>query len=75
MDPMVADASALGKTPMTLQPESTFHSLLYFMKKKCRQKDLCSRRQSPEIDPNTYGNLYIKRLKRWITCSSVSTPG
>ena len=34
MDLMVAGASALGRTQMTLQPEFTFHSLLYLMGKK-----------------------------------------
>lgn len=66
MDLVVADASALGGTQMTPSPEITFHSLLYFMKKEkkmCGQKDLSNRRESPETDPNTCGNLYIKRLK------------
>lgn len=71
MDLTVADASALSRTQLTLH--FTFQSPLFYGKKMCRWKDLYSRRESPEIDPNTYGNLYIKRLKRWIIDSSVKT--
>lgn len=48
---------------------------ILFKKKTCRQKDPCSRRESLGVDSNAYGNLDIKRQKRWIIYSSIRTPG
>lgn len=50
--------------------------ILFYFWKNSRQTDPWSRRQSPEIDPNTHtGIWYIKRFKkRWIIYNCIRTP-